>query len=320
MTELIHVETGEIVPGGSDSGGLDKLAIAERMLAEATTVQDFLAIEDLAEMARVFAKQMDLGIGSVNYATAIKVQAGIRLAETVAEGQKAGVIAKQGRKSNRRNAAVSTLDDLGVKHQRVSEGRKLGKKYTCDQVRDLAEAYTAEGKELSRRQLLNGEAVQQSTTNEWYTPARYLDAARTVLGGIDLDPASCAEANETVQATRFLVEEDDGLTFEWHGRVWLNPPYGRIAGSFVDYLVDEYEEGHVTAAVALVNAHCTDTQWFQRLWPYTLCFTDHRIDFAAGTEERSGSTHGSVFVYLGPDPAAFADAFRAFGAVVRRWP
>lgn len=165
----------------------------------------------------------------------------------------------------------------------------------------------------------DGELIQQSLTNEWYTPARYIEAARLVLGGIDLDPASCAEANETVQAARHLTEDDDGLTFEWHGRIWLNPPYGRIAGPFIEYLADEYEAGHVTAAVALVNAHCTDTQWFQRLWGHTLCFTDHRIDFAAGTEERSGSTHGSVFAYLGPDPAQFAKHFAEFGAVVRRW-
>jgi phage N-6-adenine-methyltransferase len=166
----------------------------------------------------------------------------------------------------------------------------------------------------------DGELVQQSTTNEWYTPAKYLDAARLVLGDIDLDPASCPEANETVQAARFLTEEDDGLTFEWHGRVWLNPPYGRLAGDFVSYLADEFEAGHTKAAVALVNAHCTDTSWFQRLWRHILCFTDHRIDFAAGTDGRSGSTHGSVFAYLGPDPDAFAREFSAFGAIVARWP
>ncbi|MGH9249744.1 MAG: DNA N-6-adenine-methyltransferase, partial [Acidimicrobiales bacterium] len=119
---------------------------------------------------------------------------------------------------------------------------------------------------------------------------------------------------------RYFTEDDDGLAHDWHGRVWLNPPYGRIAGDFIDHLVKQYDTGNVTAAVALVNAHTTDTAWFQQLWDHTLCFTDHRIDFAAGTEKRSGSTHGSVFAYLGPLPRAFADVFAAHGAVVRRWP
>lgn len=164
-----------------------------------------------------------------------------------------------------------------------------------------------------------GQAVIQSITNEWYTPATYIEAARAVMGGIDLDPSSCVEANETVQAQTFYTSEDDGLSHSWEGRVWLNPPYGRIAGDFVLRLVRDFENGRVAEAITLVNAHCTDTSWFQPLWDYTLCFTDHRINFAGGTVDRSGSTHGSVFVYLGPKPRDFARSFCQFGAVVRRW-
>ena len=36
--------------------------------------------------------------------------------------------------------------------------------------------------------------------------AKFLDAAREVLGEIDLDPASGTEANETVKAAKFYTE------------------------------------------------------------------------------------------------------------------
>jgi phage N-6-adenine-methyltransferase len=165
----------------------------------------------------------------------------------------------------------------------------------------------------------DSQLLQQSLSNDHYTPGQYLDAVRAVLGGIALDPASCAEANKVVQAAKFFTAEDDGLSRPWTGNVWLNPPYGRLPGSFVAKFVDEYAAGRTTAGIILVNAHCTDTDWFQPLWDGVLCFTDHRINFY-GDDERSGSTHGSVFVYFGPDGPAFAKQFAQFGAVVMRFP
>ena len=163
------------------------------------------------------------------------------------------------------------------------------------------------------------ERIVASNENEWYTPAKYVEAARLVLRSIDLDPASCKRANKIVQAKAIYTADDDSLHQPWTGRLWLNPPYGRLAGEFIQRLVLEYEAGDIKAAVALVNAHCTDTAWFQPLWDYALCFTDHRIDFdSGGREKTTTSTHGSVFAYLGPDTNKFKAAFAEFGAVVRR--
>jgi hypothetical protein len=161
------------------------------------------------------------------------------------------------------------------------------------------------------------EYIQQSTSNEHYTPAVYVDAAREVMGGIDLDPASCAEANKVVKAKRFFTAKDNGLDRDrdWHGRVWLNPPYGGKAGEFVAKLVGELEQGRVTAAVVLVNSAMTDTRWFQSLWNGLLCFTNHRINFY-GDGERSGATNGSVFVYFGDRQKLFIERFSEFGTVV----
>ena len=42
---------------------------------------------------------------------------------------------------------------------------------------------------------------------EHYTPRPYAEAARYVLGSIDLDPASCAAANAIIGAEWYYIEE-----------------------------------------------------------------------------------------------------------------
>jgi len=181
------------------------------------------------------------------------------------------------------------------------------------------EATSISGLEVEREEPKSSQLIQQSTENDWHTPSGYLAAVREVLGGIDLDPASSPAANATVGALRIYTKDQNGLAQPWRGRVWVNPPYGRQAGDFALRLCDEYATGNVTEAIILVNAHCTDTNWFQPLWDHTLCFTDHRIDFdAGGRTKKTSSTHGSVFIYLGPDPARFGKHFGQFGPVVRR--
>jgi len=162
--------------------------------------------------------------------------------------------------------------------------------------------------------------INSSESFEWYTPGEYVDAARAVLGGIDLDPASCEQANEVVRAAEFFTEQDDGLSREWCGRVWLNPPYGRLCPQFVAKLTGEYEAGRVSEAILLVSAYATETAWFQPLLDERpICFTSRRIAFFSPSGRGSSSTHGSALVYFGCDAERFADVFCAYGAIVEKF-
>jgi len=164
--------------------------------------------------------------------------------------------------------------------------------------------------------------LHSSQSNEWYTPAKYLDTVRQVLGTIDLDPASNAQANEVVQATKFYAQDDDGLSQPWFNRVWLNPPYGLLTGQGSNQavwsrkLISEYEAGNVTEAILLVNA-ATERSWFQALWNYPICFTNHRINFYRPEGDGESPTIGNAFVYFGAQESTFIEAFRQWGTVAK---
>lgn len=162
------------------------------------------------------------------------------------------------------------------------------------------------------------------TSNEWYTPGVSIEAARTVMGAIDLDPASCALANQTVKATHYYTKEENGLAHPWYGRVWCNPPYTQVVPghssikAWVKRAHHLYQEGTIEQCILLIP-NDTSTTWFEWLWAYPVCFPPKRIKFLIpGKKKAEQPTFGTCFVYLGPSVQAFIDTFTRFGPVVRR--
>jgi ParB family chromosome partitioning protein len=157
---------------------------------------------------------------------------------------------------------------------------------------------------------------------EWHTPPEYLAAARDVLGEFDLDPASTALAQRTVRATQYFTKETDGLKQDWHGRVWLNPPYAQpFIADFVTKLVTEVQAGRVTAAIMLTHNY-TDTAWFHEAASAcsAICFTRGRVRFVSPSGELATPTQGQAFFYFGTEPNRFAERFATVGFVVpARW-
>lgn len=152
---------------------------------------------------------------------------------------------------------------------------------------------------------------------EWYTPGRYIDLARTVMGGIDLDPATSLLAQQTVRADAYYTAAENGLAQPWHGRVWLNPPYNQpTIMQFIEKLVEEYAAGQVQQAVLLTHNY-TDTAWFHLAESAAelICFTKGRISFVNADGDSSQPTSGQAFCYFGPAGAAFREAFAAVGFI-----
>lgn len=163
--------------------------------------------------------------------------------------------------------------------------------------------------------------VQHSSeSNEWCTPEPYIEAARTVMGSIDLDPASCALANQIVRATNYYTIDHDGLARGWYGNAWLNAPYGKTGnesnqGIWAARLIRAWEEREIQSAIMLCNAS-TGAEWFQPLWRFPICFTDHRIVFYNEHGPQDSPTHYNCFVYFGHEFERFYEHFVPFGRVI----
>lgn len=208
---------------------LSTLESARRVLAQVETVDEATHLVGAAETAKVYARNVLRSREAANHASHVSLLCQRRAGELLAAQRENGQRARSGKESH-----LATLDSLGVKSDDSSRWQRVARIPETTFAAHVARV-TGRGDELTTAGLLRavGSVVQSSETNEWHTPAVYVEAARRVLGGIDLDPASCDEANETVRADTFHTAGDDGLEHAWKGTVWLNPPYGRLAGSFV---------------------------------------------------------------------------------------
>lgn len=109
-----------------------------------------------------------------------------------------------------------------------------------------------------RRKLSGSLAVMSSSrTDDWPTDPAVFAKLSEQYGAFDLDP--CASA-ENAKCPRFFTKEDDGLAQTWTGRVFMNPPYGRTIGAWMQ---KAWQASQTSAelVVCLVPAR-TDTNWW----------------------------------------------------------
>ncbi|EQB9038067.1 DNA N-6-adenine-methyltransferase [Vibrio cholerae] len=194
---------------------------------------------------------------------------------------------------------------------------------------------------------------QSSGDTEYYTPLEWVEAARQVMGSIELDPASSHIANQTVKAERFFTIHDDGLKQDWKAEtLWMNHPFHRgekacpadrskckkkncipsrskkkkTRGHHIDHdipsndhwiskLMSEYEKGHVKEAICITFANTSEI-WFRKLLPHLQCFPNGRVHYRKPDGTICNSvTKGSVITYIGNNPQKFKEVFSRLGTV-----
>ena len=155
--------------------------------------------------------------------------------------------------------------------------------------------------------------ANNSGNNEWYTPSEYIEAAREAMGSIDTDPASNDIANKVVKAEKYYTIETDGLAHDWHGNVWMNPPYSSdLITKFIEKLKEQRE--NYEQAIILVN-NATETQWFYEIVKIAsaVCFPKSRVKFYMPDGKTGAPLQGQAVLYVGNNTEKFISAFGGIG-------
>ena len=159
---------------------------------------------------------------------------------------------------------------------------------------------------------------QASGEDEWYSPPEVVSLARKVMGSIDLDPMSCAIANnKCVKAKKYYTKQTDGLKQEWQGNIWMNPPYSR---PLLSKCIQKLSEKTYKQAITLTNNN-TETSWAQELFSLAnvLCLPKGRLKFwNSRGQHQSGALQGQMLAGIGVNKDLFVQHFSKIGVTFTR--
>jgi phage N-6-adenine-methyltransferase len=297
-----------------ENTALAEISQAELALQRASDIGEILELRDKSAAIQLFANAQgfkDAAQSAKIFQLKAERKAGDWLAENV----------EQGGHNKANSQDVSLLPD-GISYQESSRWQ-LESKVPEEKFNEWVDESLANGWEISaaglQRIAKNPHVSFNSGENEWYTPPEYIEAARRVMGKIDLDPASSEVANKTVGATVYFTAEDDGLRYSWDGRVWMNPPYSSdLIGKFTNKITEHFLGEEITEAVVLVN-NATETAWFQTMLTAAsaVCFLRGRVKFIDMDGNPSGAPlQGQAILYFGKNSEKFKTEFSEFGKIL----
>jgi phage N-6-adenine-methyltransferase len=121
-----------------------------------------------------------------------------------------------------------------------------------------------------------------SATTEWGTPRELFESLDSEFS-FTLD--ACASA-ENAKCVLYFDKAQDGLRQTWNGSVWMNPPYGRAIGRWMQKAADSTAAG--ATVVCLAPARTDTTWWHSHCAAAEVRFLRGRITF-------EGASSGSEF-------------------------
>lgn len=154
----------------------------------------------------------------------------------------------------------------------------------------------------------------KQSVQDYFTPPELIAAARDAMGDIDLDAASHPIANREHRIPDYFHINRSAFEHDWHGRVWLNPPYGNNAPWFE--CIDRYlSSGSVSQLCMLSPMWAFTTEIakpIMRLSSATVILSP-TPKFWGNSEGRTGRNDPHAIVYFGDRVDSFLQAFAPYG-------
>lgn len=314
-TRSTNDEGREFEAGAEDSSGVVPFSVVEHEIALADSATKVKEIDDkLAVILELFKKERR-ALSDQNKLATLRIKAQRRGGDLLA------ATVRQGRPKKSSHDETFSLPEGIDKNTsfRWQAMADIAEQALEDYLRiqeERGEEVTAAG--LQRFAEGKRDAVHYSSeSEEWNTPGSIVELVLTLLGEVDLDPCSNSKKKPNVPAKKVFTKNEDGLSHEWEGKVYMNPPYGKVLAAWVEKLASEFESGRVVEALALVPSR-TDTEWFRRLQNYPRCFLHGRLKFG---EQENPAPFPSMVVYFGKRTDAFLRVFGVVGdiyALLRR--
>ncbi len=156
------------------------------------------------------------------------------------------------------------------------------------------------------------DVIGADDSDSWGTPLEVIRPVVDFFGNIDLDP--CSNGHSIVPAKRTHTIVDDGLTQEWQGNVYCNPPYS-APDEWVKRCMLWAHAGQIDA-VALLRPDWTTQWWHRWVRPATArCMWQDRLKFRRADGSGTTATFCSVLVYYGAHYARFDRIFSPYGEI-----
>lgn len=152
------------------------------------------------------------------------------------------------------------------------------------------------------------------TEKDYYTHPKIINAARSVMGSIDLDQASHPTANGVVMAKKIYTAYNSGLSHDWYGNVWLNPPFNQWS-CWAPKVIAEVSSGRVSNICVFATANAATNKAVGPMIQMAdaICITTGR--YGCWGELSSSAGEGSVIMYFGDKGLLFCEEFKEIGSV-----